>query len=121
MLRAIGSPAFELWKSAKRPVGPVVGRSFPSGHAMNNTVIATMAILFFGRLGSFYILPAAIVSYSRIYCGSHWPSDVFVSILLAIGFSLIAASILNTAYELTVSRWFPILAQRHPSLFGDSR
>jgi len=103
------------------PVGPVVGRSFPSGHAMNNTVIATMAILFFGRLGSLYILPAAIVSYSRIYCGSHWPSDVFVSILLAIGFSLIAASILNTAYERAVSRWFPILAQRNPSLFGDSR
>ena len=39
---------------SKPPEGPVVGRSFPSGHAMNNTIIATLAILFFGRLGALY-------------------------------------------------------------------
>lgn len=100
------------------PSGPVIGRSFPSGHAMNNTVIATLAILFFGRIGALYILPAAIVSYSRIYCGSHWPSDVFVSIILAIGFSLIAASILNMLYERVAAKWFPLLFQRYPSLFA---
>src|SRR6201993_1716763 len=100
------------------PRGPVIGRSFPSGHAMNNTVIATLAILFFGRLGALYIIPAAIVSYSRIYCGSHWPSDVFVSIILAIGFSLIAASILNMVYERVAAKWFPLLFRRYPSLFA---
>src|SRR6516225_12155938 len=101
------------------PGGPVIGRSFPSGHAMNNTVIATMAILFFGRLGALYIIPAALVSYSRIYCGSHWPSDVLVSILLAIGFSLIAATVLNMLYERIVLRWFPTFSR--PSLLGPSR
>jgi undecaprenyl-diphosphatase len=101
------------------PAGPVIGRSFPSGHAMNNTVIATMAILFFGRLGALYIIPAALVSYSRIYCGSHWPSDVLVSVLLAIGFSLIAATILNMLYERIVFRWFPTFSR--PSLLGHSR
>lgn len=40
-----------VWKPvqvslSRPPEGPVVGRSFPSGHAMNNTIIATMAILF---------------------------------------------------------------------------
>jgi undecaprenyl-diphosphatase len=100
------------------PEGPVAGRSFPSGHAMNNTVIATLAILFLGRIGALYILPAALVSYSRIYCGSHWPSDVFVSILLAIGFSLIVASVLNLLYERGVARWFPVFAREHPSLLG---
>jgi undecaprenyl-diphosphatase len=102
------------------PSGPVTGRSFPSGHAMNNTVIAMMAILFFGRIGALYILPAALIAYSRIYCGSHWPSDIFVSIILAIGFSLIGASILNLLYGRIASRWFPRLFQRHPSLFGSS-
>ena len=102
------------------PEGPVDGRSFPSGHAMNNTVIATMALLFFGRWGALYILPAALVCYSRIYCGSHWPSDVLVSILLAIGFSLIAASIFNTLYERFAPRLFPALTRRHPSLLGAS-
>jgi len=101
------------------PTGPVIGRSFPSGHAMNNTVIATMAILFFGRLGALYIVPAALVSYSRIYCGSHWPSDVLVSVLLAIGFSLIAAAVLNMLYEWIVSRWFPTFSR--PSLLGPRR
>ncbi len=103
------------------PEGPVIGRSFPSGHAMNNTVIATMAILFFGRLGALYILPAGIVSYSRIYCGSHWPSDVLVSIVLAIGFSLILASIVNLIYQRLTSKWFPKFYHRQPSLFGTTR
>jgi undecaprenyl-diphosphatase len=100
------------------PAGPVIGRSFPSGHAINNTIIATLAILFFGRIGALYVIPAAIVSYSRIYCGSHWPSDVFVSILLAIGISLIAASILSMLYERVAARWFPLFYRRHPSLLG---
>ncbi|MBV8417305.1 MAG: phosphatase PAP2 family protein [Verrucomicrobia bacterium] len=99
------------------PEGPVIGRSFPSGHAMNNTVIATLAVLFFGRLGALYIIPAGIVSYSRIYCGSHWPSDVIVSIVLGVGFSLILASIVNFVYKRLVSRWFPKLYRDHPSLF----
>jgi undecaprenyl-diphosphatase len=100
------------------PEGLVIGRSFPSGHAMNNTVIATLAVLFFGRLGALYIVPAGIVSYSRIYCGSHWPSDVIVSIVLGIGFSLTLASIANLAYKRLASRWFPKLYRDHPSLFG---
>jgi undecaprenyl-diphosphatase len=103
---------------SKPPEGPVIGRSFPSGHAMNNTVIATLAVLFFGRLGALYIIPAGIVSYSRIYCGSHWPSDVIVSIVLGVGFSLTLASIVNFVYKRLVSRWFPKLYRDHPSLFG---
>jgi undecaprenyl-diphosphatase len=85
---------------------------------MNNTVIATLAILFFGRLGALYILPAGIVSYSRIYCGSHWPSDVIVSIVLGIGFSLLLASIADLLYQRLASWLFPSLYRNHPSLFG---
>ena len=112
-----------IWKPVQvslsnPPEGPVIGRSFPSGHAMNNTVIATLAVLFFGRLGALYIIPAGIVSYSRIYCGSHWPSDVIVSIVLGVGFSLTLASVVNFVYKRLVSRWFPKLYRDHPSLFG---
>jgi undecaprenyl-diphosphatase len=100
------------------PEGPVIGRSFPSGHAMNNTIIATLALLFFGRFGALYIIPAAIVSYSRIYCGSHWPSDVIVSIVLAIGFSLLFAVVADLLYQRFASRLLPALYRKHPALFG---
>ena len=103
------------------PEGPVVGRSFPSGHAMNNTIIATLAILFFGRFGALYILPAGMVCYSRIYCGSHWPSDVIVSIVLGIGFSLILASIANVVYQRLTSKWFPNFYRVQRSLYGVSQ
>jgi len=88
---------------------------------MNNTIIATLAILFFGRLGALYIIPAGIVAYSRIYCGSHWPSDVFVSIVLGIGFSLILASAANLVYQQLAPKWFPNFYPRQRSLFGTSR
>ena len=100
------------------PEGPVIGRSFPSGHAMNNSVIATLAILFFGRLGLLYAIPAALVSYSRIYCGSHWPGDVVISIILGVGFSLVIASLANLIYQRLASQWFPKFYQRRQSLFG---
>ncbi len=106
---------------SKPPEGTVMGRSFPSGHAMNNTVIATLAILFFGRLGALYIIPAGLVSYSRIYCGSHWPSDVLVSIILAIGFSMVIATVANVLYRMLGVKWFTELYRRHPSLFGANR
>ena len=115
-----------VWKPvqvslSRPPEGPVVGRSFPSGHAINNTIIATMAILFFGRLGALYLLPAGIVSYSRVYCGSHWPSDVLVSIVLGVGFSLLLASIANVVYQRLASKWFPSLYRNQGSLFGTPR
>jgi len=106
---------------SKPPEGAVVGRSFPSGHAMNNTVIATLAILFFGRLGALYMIPAGLVSYSRIYCGSHWPSDVLVSIVLATGFSLVIATVANALYRILASKWLPDLYHRQSSLFGAKR
>jgi undecaprenyl-diphosphatase len=125
-LQRANPPILAVWRPlritlSEPPEGPVVGRSFPSGHAINNTIIATLAILFFGRLGALYVIPAAIVSYSRIYCGSHWPSDVVVSIVLGIGFSLLIAGLANLAYQRFAPRWFPKLYQSRSTLFGAGR
>jgi undecaprenyl-diphosphatase len=102
------------------PVEELGGRSFPSGHAMNNAVLATMLILFFGRWGALYVVPAALIAYSRIYCGSHWPSDILVSIVFGVGFAMCLASVMAAVYRLVGPRWLPRLYRNHPFLLSPS-
>ncbi|GIV19382.1 MAG: phosphatase PAP2 family protein [Armatimonadota bacterium] len=52
--------------------------SFPSSHAVNTFAAATLFSLFYRRWVPWVAYGlAAIVSYSRIYLGLHYPSDVF--------------------------------------------
>ncbi|MBV8813449.1 MAG: phosphatase PAP2 family protein [Verrucomicrobia bacterium] len=98
------------------PSGATGGRSFPSGHALNNSLLATLAILFFGWRGAWYILPAALIAYSRIYCGSHWPSDVLVSAFFGVGWALVCYTLLAYLYRKITARWFPRFYLLHPEL-----
>lgn len=74
---------------------PNAGRSFPSNHTTNNFCAATLLTLFYPRRGWWYFFPAAIVGYSRVYVGAHWPSDVFASACLGAGWVLVAAASLR--------------------------
>lgn len=65
---------------------PSLGFSFPSGHAVSSFFSA----YFLGSLeklktkrGLFYLL-AAVVSFSRIYLGKHYPSDVLAGALIGL-------------------------------------
>jgi undecaprenyl-diphosphatase len=98
------------------PSEEAIGRSFPSGHAVNNSLLATLAILFFGRLGALYIFPAALICYSRIYCGSHWPSDVLISLFAGVGFALTSFTLLTYFYRKVTTRWSPRFHLLHPEL-----
>lgn len=98
----------------KAEAAPVRGASFPSGHTTNNFACAMVIALFYRSRGwlAYLVFPmAAAVGYSRIYTASHWPSDVFFSMLIGLALGAAVVALLSAAWR----RWGPKVA---PALFA---
>lgn len=53
-------------------------KSFPSNHAANTAAFAATVIFFVGiKAGLPFVILAFLIGYSRVYCGVHFPVDVF--------------------------------------------
>lgn len=96
------------------------GRSFPSNHALDTVTIATLLALFYRRFGWIAFVVPLVVGYSRVYVGSHWPSDVASSLILGTVSTLLLAFLANRFWEKYGGRFWPSLHDRHPSLFTAS-
>lgn len=78
-------------------VGKCGGRyGFASSHAANTFALATFYFtLFRNKWAGVLLVWAAVVSYSRIYLGVHFPADILVGGLLGAIFGFSMASISN--------------------------
>jgi len=113
---ALGKPLHEEYSHPG--IRPSKGNSFPSGHASNNFALATVVAVFYRRWGWLAFLPASLVSYSRIYVGSHWPLDVIVSCFLGAGIAYLVMAAMEACWRRWGARWLPGLHSAHPSLIA---
>lgn len=75
------------------PAPPSTSTSFPSGHALSSFACATALSRFYPQWSAIYYTLAGSISYSRVYVGVHYPSDI------------LAGSILGHYWGLIISRW----------------
>lgn len=113
---AIFRPAKVKW--SKPLPGPKRGISFPSGHASNNFALAVVLAVFFRRWGWLYFPFAALVAYSRIYVGSHYPSDILVAAIIGAGVACLVIAVCELLWRSLAGKLAPHLFAAHPSLLA---
>lgn len=116
-LLALGKPLQIKFSRPELAAGN--GRSFPSAHTVNNLCAAIVVTAFYRRRGWLMFIPALLVGYSRVYVGSHWPSDVLFSVLLSCAIALPLLALCQRLWAKLAPRFAPILFQRHPRLIDD--
>lgn len=111
---AIAHPA--VVTSSTLPPRRREGRSFPSGHVTNNFALAVVLAWFFRRFGWLYFIVAALVGWSRIYVGDHYPSDVLAAAVIGTVVGILMMILFERLWRTYAPRFDPALWSRHPSL-----
>ncbi|HSY18254.1 MAG TPA: glycosyltransferase family 39 protein, partial [Candidatus Acidoferrales bacterium] len=92
--------------------------SFPSAHAANTFAVAMIAFLFYRRSGWFLFPLAAAVSFSRVYCGVHFPIDVTVGAVLGAGYAIAFVVAAQSLWSSIGRKLFPTWHSQLPDLIN---
>jgi membrane-associated phospholipid phosphatase len=93
--------------------------SMPSSHAAN-WFAATMVLFLFYRKSLWFMLPLAFsISFSRVYNGVHYPSDVLAGALIGAGYAVAVAVIMESMWQHFGKQWYPRWHDKVPSLVPD--
>lgn len=76
-----------------------ISKSFPSSHAVNNFAAAIILSFFYKQYKKIFLFIAILISYSRIYVGVHYPSDVMVGAIVGIIIGLLVILIVKQFYR----------------------
>jgi membrane-associated phospholipid phosphatase len=110
-------PRMERWQSDfGSPPGEPNHNSFPSSHAANWFAATMICYVFYRRSWRFMLPLACLVSFSRIYNGVHYPSDVLAGAILGAGYATAGLWAIENFWRFLGQRWFPLWWQKLPSL-----
>lgn len=76
-----------------------ISKSFPSSHAANNFLAAVILSFFYKQYNKIFLFIAILISYSRIYVGVHYPSDIIGGALVGIIIGLLILLIVKQFYH----------------------
>lgn len=85
-------------------VKPLSSYSFPSGHANSSFASALALTLVFGRKGAWAYIPAALIAFSRLYVGVHYPSDVLAGMLVGTLVAWVAYKLIQGISKIRAAR-----------------
>jgi undecaprenyl-diphosphatase len=90
-------------------IAPSADPSFPSDHATGGFALAFGVWLYDRAIGSALLVVAAVLSFSRVYVGTHYPGDVLAGAL--VGIAMVGA-LYFVAPTRRLVEWFALRAGR---------
>lgn len=81
-------------------IAPEHDFSFPSGHTIAAFEFATAFTIRKPKWGPAVFALAVLIAFSRLYLYMHYPTDVFVSVILGAVFGVLGVVIVNAIYKL---------------------